>query len=162
MPSPTNRSAGQTVASADINALAVVANGAETAAAAAVARANHTGTQAISTVTSLQATLDAKETPAGAQAKVDAASTADRSRVNHTGEQAQSTVTGLAADLAARATMSAAVGYQTWNGNAWSTRPTGFGHVEAYSDGTRGSISDTAATAPTGAVDGDRWWKALA
>jgi hypothetical protein len=50
------------------------------------------------------------------------------------------------------------VGYQIWNGTSWSTRPTGYGHVEAFSDGTRGSTRDADATAPTGAVDGDRWW----
>lgn len=53
-------------------------------------------------------------------------------------------------------------GYQTWNGIAWSTRPTGFRYVEAFSDGTAGSAKDIAATTPTGAVDGDRWWKATA
>lgn len=34
-------------------------------------RVNHTGSQAISTITDLQSTLDAKETPSGAQSKVD-------------------------------------------------------------------------------------------
>ena len=50
------------------------------------------------------------------------------------------------------------VGYQLWNGTSWSARPTGYGHVEAFSDGTRGSTRDPDATAPTGAQDGDRWW----
>ncbi len=100
MPSPTNRVAGGTVTAADINALATVANGAETAAAAAVARANHTGTQAISTVTSLQTTLDAKETPAGAQSKADAAGLLARERANHTGVQPIISIEGLDGDLA--------------------------------------------------------------
>ncbi len=123
MPSPTNRAPNQTISSADINALAVVANGAESAAAAAAARANHTGTQDISTVTGVLP-----------DAQVPAAITRDLE----------------------------SVGYQVWNGTAWSTRPTGFGHVEAYSDGTRGSVTSVSAPAPTGAVNGDRWWKALA
>lgn len=45
----------------------------DAAQAAAIQRANHTGTQAIATVSGLQSVLDAKETPAGAQAKADAA-----------------------------------------------------------------------------------------
>ena len=82
------------------------------------ARANHTGTQAISTVTGLQAALDGKQASGsyatGAQGVLAStavqpgdlsgyatttaltdASTADRARANHTGTQAISTVTGL-------------------------------------------------------------------
>ncbi len=52
-------------------------------------------------------------------------------------------------------------GVQIWNGTSWSARPTGFLYVDAFSDGTAGSTSSTSAPAPTGAVNGDRWWKAV-
>ena len=55
------------------NINAETAGAGATAQSYAVQRANHTGTQAISTVTGLQTALDSKETPAGAQAKADAA-----------------------------------------------------------------------------------------
>jgi hypothetical protein len=56
-----------------------------------IQRANHTGTQAISTVSGLQTALDGKET-AGAAAAAQAYSI---QRANHTGTQAISTVSGL-------------------------------------------------------------------
>ena len=56
----------------------------------------------------------------------------------------------------------AVVGYQFWNGSSWSARPSGYDWVEAFSDGTGSSTRDAAATAPTGAQDGDRWWKVTA
>lgn len=62
------------------------------------ARANHTGTQAISTVTNLQATLDGKEVSgAAATAQANAVQ-----RANHTGTQAISTITGLQSALDAK------------------------------------------------------------
>lgn len=54
------------------------------------------------------------------------------------------------------------IGIQVWNGTAWSARPAGVIFVEAYSDGTAGSVHDLNAMSPTGAVNGDRWWKAIA
>ncbi len=59
------------------------------------ARANHTGEQLISTVTGLQAAIDARETTS----QLDARDAANRNRDNHTGAQAISTVTGLQAIL---------------------------------------------------------------
>lgn len=63
-------------------------------------RANHTGAQAISTVTGLQTALDAKlEAPAIANfettTQLNARDTANRNRGNHTGTQPASTITGL-------------------------------------------------------------------
>lgn len=72
------------------------------------------------------------------------------------------TDTELVALINEKVDKSNSVGYQIWNGSSWSTRPTGYGHVEAYSDGTRGSTSDAAAPLPTGRVNGDRWNKAAA
>lgn len=67
------------------------------------ARANHTGTQAISTVTGLQAALDAKADSSAVTSAIGAASTADRDRANHTGTQAISTVAGLQTALDGKA-----------------------------------------------------------
>lgn len=96
----------------ELDALGVTVAGKETPAGAqtkadaaqafAIQRANHTGAQAIATVTGLQTALDAKETPAGAQAKADAAQAAAVQRANHTGSQAIATVTGLQAALDAK------------------------------------------------------------
>lgn len=61
-------------------------------------RDNHTGEQAIATVTGLQPALDDRETIA----ELDARSAIDRARANHTGEQAIATVTGLRVDLDSR------------------------------------------------------------
>jgi hypothetical protein len=55
---------------------------ANAAQAAAIQRANHTGSQAQSTVTNLVSDLAAKETPAGAQAKADAAQAAAESHAD--------------------------------------------------------------------------------
>lgn len=83
------------------------------------ARANHTGAQAISTVTGLQSALDAKlEAPAIASfettTQLNARDTANRARANHTGTQPANTVSGLAtvatsgayADLSGKPTLS--------------------------------------------------------
>lgn len=61
-------------------------------------RSNHTGVQAISTVTGLETRLANVETEASnavTQSELDTASTNDRNRSNHTGTQAISTVVGL-------------------------------------------------------------------
>lgn len=69
-------------------------------------RANHTGTQAISTITGLDAVLDGKQ-PIGnyllpsdissfeTTTQLNSRDTANRARVNHTGTQAMSTIIGL-------------------------------------------------------------------
>jgi hypothetical protein len=91
-----------TLAAGDVSGVETPAGSqakADAAAAFAVQRANHTGTQAISTVTGLQSALDGAETPAGSQAKADAASAFAVQRANHTGTQAISTVTGLQSAL---------------------------------------------------------------
>lgn len=56
---------------------------------------------------------------------------------------------------------SSIAGFQIWNGTAWSARPSGFLYVIALSDGTAGSVRDSAAPSPTGGVDGDNWQKAV-
>lgn len=72
----------------------------------------------IAAISGLQAALDAKETPFGAQTKADAAQAAAIQRVNHTGTQAQSTVDDLVADLAAKAPLTnAELITPTINGN---------------------------------------------
>lgn len=64
----------------------------------AAIEADQSGLGALTTV------VASKETPAGAQAKADAAQAAAVQRANHTGTQPESTVTGLVADLAAKET----------------------------------------------------------
>ena len=76
-------------------------------------RANHTGTQAMSTVSGLTAALDGKQ-PVGnyllpsdissfeTTTQLNSRDTANRSRVNHTGTQAMSTIIGLDAALTAK------------------------------------------------------------
>lgn len=71
---------------------------AATVQAYAIQRANHTGTQAQSTIVNLVTDLAGKET-AGAAATAQAFAI---QRANHTGTQAQSTVTNLVTDLAAK------------------------------------------------------------
>ena len=63
-------------------------------------RVNHTGAQAISTVSGLQTALDDLET----SAELDARDTSNRDRTNHTGVQGISTVTGLQEAIDARET----------------------------------------------------------
>ncbi|MBW4486123.1 MAG: hypothetical protein KME14_26670 [Tildeniella torsiva UHER 1998/13D] len=65
------------------------------------ARANHTGAQAISTVTGLQTALDAKLEAAAIASfetttQLNARDTVNRARANHTGTQPANTVSGLA------------------------------------------------------------------
>lgn len=57
-----------------------------------------------SAVAALTTAVVGKETPAGAQAKADAAQAYAIQRTNHTGTQAQATVSNLTADLAGKAT----------------------------------------------------------
>lgn len=73
-------------------------------------RVNHTGTQAISTVTGLDTRLTDVEIVASdavTQAELTTASTADRNRANHTGSQAISTVTNLETRLSSVETVAA-------------------------------------------------------
>jgi hypothetical protein len=98
----------------DAQAVAANATAITTASTADRARANHTGTQAASTITGLAtvatsgsyadlsfkpsipaAYTDAQAVAANAAA-ITAANTANRDRTNHTGTQAASTITGLA------------------------------------------------------------------
>ncbi len=120
--------------------LAGIAAGAtvNSADATLLARANHTGTQAVSTVTGLQVALDGKQALATALTNTTAAFTTAqetklagiataatanatdvnlRDRTTHTGVQAQSTVTNLVTDLAAKqATLVSATNIKTVNG----------------------------------------------
>jgi hypothetical protein len=88
------------------------------------ARANHTGSQAISTVTGLQTALNAKLEAAAIASfetttQLNARDTANRARANHTGTQPANTVSGLAtvatsgayADLSGRPTIPAGFTY---------------------------------------------------
>lgn len=72
-------------------------------------RANHTGSQAISTVSGLQTALDSKLVSSDianfeTTTELNTRDTNNRNRSNHTGTQAQSTVTGLISDLSERVT----------------------------------------------------------
>ncbi|WPZ08777.1 hypothetical protein [Roseivirga spongicola] len=72
-------------------------------------RANHTGSQAISTVSGLQTALESKLVSSDIEnfettAELNTRDTNNRNRANHTGTQAQSTVTDLESDLSERVT----------------------------------------------------------
>lgn len=98
----------------------------------ALSRVNHTGVQPISTVTGLQAELDAKALATDVATALASNSTGDRNRANHTGTQAISTIAGLQASLdskAVAATLAAALGPNT----------IGYGSDQSFADGTVGN-----------------------
>lgn len=70
----------------DAEIATAIANSAASTQAASIQRVNHTGVQSIGTITDLQSTLDAKETPAGAQTKANAVSAAILDGATFTGE----------------------------------------------------------------------------
>lgn len=82
----------------------------ESASTADRNRLNHTGFQAISTVTNLESRLSGVEAAAGSavtQEELTTSSTADRNRSNHTGSQPISTVTNLETRLSSVETVAA-------------------------------------------------------
>jgi hypothetical protein len=134
-----------TAAAQDVEAFDA-AGSAAAAHAAAVQRSNHTGSQAISTVTGLQTALDGKASSSHTHGAADITSgTLDAARVP---TLAQSKVTNLETDLAARVTLAAGIAVVTYAGSAGATRPSA---AAVYWLGFP--------TEPTNIADGDLWYE---